>query len=185
MHIPKLSGAWLPRQRGDDGANGTLWLIPRRFRREPGQRALHGGDIVEGVHAVGARAEFTGRLRAPEEQLAYDGRFITTEIQDGARLVLELSNPCVSVYRRKSLLFEGVQGLTNLVLRKFHYWIAARFLITAGHQCIEGERVVLRGDDLLFYQRAKHAGLYGVEDHTLTVPQQRQHHTVDRRESPK
>ncbi len=60
------------------------------------QSGLHGGDIVEAVHAVSAAAEFSGGLRAAEEQEAEEGGFVPAEVEDGADAVLVLGDPGVA-----------------------------------------------------------------------------------------
>jgi hypothetical protein len=59
------------------------------------QAGLHGAEIVEGVHALGAGAEFAGRLRTAQEQDAENGDFVAIEVESFLQAVLVLGDAAV------------------------------------------------------------------------------------------
>ena len=49
---------------------------------------MDGVQVVERVEAIGARAEFAGRLRAAEEQDADQGGLVAMEVEDVGEAML-------------------------------------------------------------------------------------------------
>ena len=75
---------------------------------------MDGGEVVEGVEAVGAAAEFAGGLRAAEHEEAEDGGLVAAEVEDGADAVLVLGDAGVADGGDEGEIFEGVEGLADL-----------------------------------------------------------------------
>jgi hypothetical protein len=134
---------------------------------------LDGGDVVKGEEAVGATAKLAGGLRAPQHEEAKNGRLVAAEIEDGADAVLILGNAAVADGRCEGEVFEGVEGLADLVFGEVENGIAAGALVARVDESIEGEGIVLRGGDLFFDEGAEDAELDRVELHIYKVPQVR------------
>ena len=96
MGVAGLAGAGLA---GQDGGEGPVALLVASAGWAGGQAlegGLDGGEVVEGVEAVGAAAEFAGGLRAAEEEEAEDGGLVAAEVEDGADAVLVLGDAGVA-----------------------------------------------------------------------------------------
>ena len=141
-----------------------------------GGQAVEGGedgvDAVEGVEAVGTAAELAGGLRAAEDEEAEEGDLVAAEVEDGAEAVLVLGNAGVADRGDDVEVFEGVEGLANLVLGEIEDGIAAGALVAGADKRVERERIVLGGGDLLLDERAEDAELDGIEGrkHVSRVP---------------
>ena len=130
-----------------------------------------GGEVVEGVEAVGAAAEFARGLRAAQHEEAEDGGLVAAEVEDGADAVLVLGDAAVVDGGDEGEVVEGVERLADLVFGEFEHRVAAGALVAGVDECVQRERVVLRGGDLFFDERAEDADLDGVELHIYRVPQ--------------
>jgi hypothetical protein len=106
-----------------------------------GGEAVEGGedgvDAVEGVEAVGAAAEFAGGLGAAEDEEAEDGDLVAAEVEDGAEAVLVLGDAGVADRGDDVEVFEGVEGLADLVLGEIEDGIAAGALVAGGDEGVE------------------------------------------------
>jgi hypothetical protein len=89
--------AGLPRTRlaREDGGKGTGLIACFVGGCASGQAlesGLDGGEIIEGVEAVGTAAEFAGGLGAAEHEEAEDGGLVAAKIEDGADPMLVLGH---------------------------------------------------------------------------------------------
>jgi hypothetical protein len=134
---------------------------------------LNGGEVVEGEEAVGATAKLAGGLRAAEHEEAEDGSLVAAEVENGADAVLVLGDAAVADGGGKGEVFQGVEGLADLVFAEVENGIAARTLVARVDEGIEGEGIVLRRGDLFFDEGAEDAELDRVELHVYKVPQVR------------
>ena len=137
------------------------------------ERGLDLGEVVEREEAVGAAAEFAGGLRASEEEETEDGGLVAAEIEDGAGAVLVLGDAGVADGSDEGKLFEGVDGLADLIFGKVEDGVAAGALVARADEGVKGERVVLGSGDFLFDEGAENAELNGVKLHVYKVPQVR------------
>lgn len=167
MDVAGFAGAGLARKHKGERAGAGIWggWIGGFTMSEAFEGGLDGGNVVEAVEAVGTAAQFAGSLRAAEKQEAEDGRLVAAEIEDGAGTVLELGDAGVADRGGKSEIFEGVEGLTNLLLVQIEDGIAAGTLVAGGEKRIEGEGVDLGRGDLFFNESAENAELDGIERH--------------------
>ena len=129
------------------------------------ERGLHGGQVVEGVEAVGAAAELAGGLRAAEHQEAEDGGLVAAEVEHGADAVLVLGDAAVANQGDEGGVLEGVQRLTDLVLGEVEHGVAAGALVARVYQSVQREGIVLGCGDLFFDEGAEDTELDGVERH--------------------
>ena len=70
MGVAGLAGAGLAGQDGGEGAGFVAGCVGDGSGGQALEGGLDGGEIVEGVEAVGAAAEFAGGLRAAEYEEA-------------------------------------------------------------------------------------------------------------------
>ena len=122
-------------------------------------------EIVEGVEAVGAAAEFARGLGAAEHEEAENCGLVAAEVEDGADAVLVLGNASVADGSDEGEIFKGVEGLADLVFGEVQDGVAAGALVACVDQGVERERVVFGRGDLFFDERAEDAELDGVEMH--------------------
>ena len=116
-----------------------------------------GGEVVEGVHAVGAAAELAGGLGAAEEQEAEERGLVAAEVEYGADAVLVLGDAGVAVGSDEAVLFEGVEGLADLLFVEVEDGVAAGALVAGVEERVERERIVLGRSDLFFDESAEDA----------------------------
>jgi hypothetical protein len=134
---------------------------------------LDGGEIVKGEEAVGATAKLAGGLRASQHEEAENGRLVAAEIENGADAVLIFGDAAVADGGGEGEVFEGMEGLADLVFGEVEDGIAAGALVARVDESIEGEGIVLGRGDLFFDEGAEDAELDRVELHTYKVPQVR------------
>jgi hypothetical protein len=129
MGVAGLAGAGLAREDGGERDGGLAAGFGDGFVGTAGgqalKRRLDGGEIVEGVEAVGAAAEFARGLGAAEHEEAEDGGLVAAEVEDGADAVLVLGDAAVADRGDEGEVFEGVQGLADLVFCEVKDGIAA------------------------------------------------------------
>jgi hypothetical protein len=138
---------------------------------QPLEGGLDGGEVVEGVEAVGTAAEFAGGLGAAEHEQAENGGLIAAKVEDGADAVLVLGDAAVADGSDEGEVFEGVERLADLIFSEFEDGVAAGFLIAGVDESIEREGIVLGSGNLLFDEGAENSELGGVERHIYKVPQ--------------
>jgi hypothetical protein len=126
---------------------------------------LDGGEVVEGVEAVGAAAKFTGGLGAAEHEEAENGGLVAAEVENGADAVLVLGHAGVANRRDEGEVFERVKGLANLFFGEIEDRVAAGALIARIEEGVKGERIIFGRGDLFFDEGAENAELDGVEMH--------------------
>ena len=57
---------------------------------------LNGGEVVEGIEAIGPAAKFAGGLRATEKKETENGGLVAAQVQNGADAVLVLGDAGVA-----------------------------------------------------------------------------------------
>jgi len=129
----------------------------RRFAtHEQVDRGMDGVEVFEGVHALGASAEFTGRLRAAKKKNAEDGCFVAMKVVDVAETMLEFGDAGIAARRAcQSLIAEGAESVADFVFAQGHDRFAIGFLIACVDEGVERERIVLRSGDFFFDQGAE------------------------------
>jgi hypothetical protein len=128
------------------------------------ERGVDGVEIVELVQALGAGAEFAGRLRAAEKEHAEQGDFVAMEIVGVLEAMLELGDATVGGGgARKAVLIQRMEGLANGIFVEGCDGVAVRFLVAGVEESVEGERVVLRSGDLFFDEGAEDARFRGCQ----------------------
>ena len=135
-----------------------------------GQAVERGDHIFESfkmVHAIGAAAEFSGRLRAAKQQDADDGDLAAVEIEDLLQAVLELRHAAVGAAggSGEALFLQGRESVANCRFVERHHRLAIVLLIAGIDQRVQRERVVVRRGDVFFDQRAEDAGFDFGKDH--------------------
>src|SRR5690349_9017489 len=113
------------------------------------QAGLHGAQIVEGVHALGARAEFAGSLRAAEQQDAKNGDLVAIEIESFLEAVFVFGDAAVrgTDGADEGLAVERMEGLANGDFVESHDRLAIRLLVAGVDKGVQGERVVFGSSD--------------------------------------
>jgi hypothetical protein len=165
MGVAGLAGAGLAGQDGGEGAGFVAGCVGDGPGREALEGGLDGGEIVEGVEAVGTAAQLAGSLRAAEHEEAEDGGLVAAEVEDSADTVLVLGDAGVADRGDKCEIFEGVEGLTDLFFGEIEYGVAAGALVARVDQRVEREGVIFGRGDLFFDEGAQDAELMGREVH--------------------
>ena len=123
------------------------------------QCGLHGIEILEVVHTLGASAEFAGRLRAAEEEDAKNGDFVAVEIESFVEAMLVFGDAAVAAGGAgEELLAERAEGVADGVFIEGEDGFAIGFLVAGVEEGVEGERVVFRSGDFFFDEGAEDAG---------------------------
>jgi ornithine cyclodeaminase/alanine dehydrogenase-like protein (mu-crystallin family) len=177
MGIAGFAGAGLAGEDGGEGASGRAACLGAAgfFGGATGgealKRGLDGGQIVEGVEAVGAAAEFSRSLGAAKHEEAEDGGLVTAEVENGADSMLVFGDAGVADSGDQGEIFKGVEGLANLLLGKIEDGIATGALVARVDQGVEREWIVLRRGYLFFDEGAEDTELVSRELHDFRVPQ--------------
>jgi hypothetical protein len=128
------------------------------------QGGVDGVQIVEGVEAVGARAEFAGRLGTSEQEDADQGDLVAVEIEYVGKAMLEFGDAAVgSGGPGETFIGERMEGAADSVFVELHDRFAVRFLVGGVLECVQGERVVIRRGDFFFDEAAEDPGFGGGE----------------------
>ena len=133
---------------------------------------MDGVQVVERVHALGARSEFAWRLGATEEQDADQGGLVAMEIEDVGEAMLVFCDAAVGGGGAGEALFaEGVEGAADGVFVEIHHRLAIGFLVGGVLEGVEGERVIVGRGDFFFDEAAEDAGFGGreVESHLIMI----------------
>jgi hypothetical protein len=165
MSVTGFAGAGLAREDGGERAGFVAGCVGGGTGREAFEGGLDGGKVVEGIEAVGAAAEFAGSLRTAKHEKAEDGGLVAAEVKDGADAVLVLGDAGVADRGDEGEIFEGVEGLADLLFGEIEDGVAAGALVARVDQGVEGERIVLGRGDLFFDEGAEDAELDGIEVH--------------------
>ncbi len=125
----------------------------------------HIADLFEAVHALGAAAQFAGRLRTAQQQHADQRRFGAAEVERFAQPVLVLRDAPVGRARAagQAVVFKAVQRLAHIIFIEIHHRLAVRALIARVDQRVQRERVVVRRGYFFFDKCAQDAGFGGGE----------------------
>jgi len=86
MNVAGLLGAGLPGKNFDERGLALHQVL---------QAGLHGAQVVERMHALGAGAKFAGRLGAAKQQDAEDGDLVTIEVEGFLEPVFVLGDAAV------------------------------------------------------------------------------------------
>jgi hypothetical protein len=165
MGVAGFARAGLAREDNGKGAGRMIGFVGGRASGQALEGGLDGGEVVEGVEAVGAAAEFTGGLGAAEHEEAEDCRFVAAKIEDGADSMLVLGHAGFADRGDEGQVFKRMEGLANLFFGEVEDRVAAGALVACVEQSVEGERVVLWRGDLFFDERAQDSELMGREMH--------------------
>ena len=94
MGVARLASAGLAGKHDGERTSGfrSLGIGGGGAVGEALQGGVDGGEVVEGVQAVGAGSELAGSLRAAKKQEAEDGGLVAAEVEDGAGAVLVLGD---------------------------------------------------------------------------------------------
>ncbi len=150
MGVAHLFGAGLPGKNLDEGRLALHQVL---------QAGLHGAEIVEGVHAFGARAEFAGRLGAAQEQDTENGDFVAIEVEGFLQAVLVLGDATVrgADGADEGLLVQRMERLADGGLVQIHRGFAVRFLVAGIDEGVQGKRVIFGSGDFFFDEGAQYA----------------------------
>jgi len=165
MGVASLARAGLAWQHSGERAGFVVGCVGGGAGCETFQSGLNGGEVIEGVEAVRAAAEFAGGLRATQHEKTQDSGLVPSKIKDSTDAVLVLGDAGVTDRSDEGEVFEGVQGLAYLFFCEIKHGVAAGALITRVDQRIQRERIVFGRGDLFFDEGAEDAELDGVEAH--------------------
>jgi hypothetical protein len=174
MGVSRLARAGLARENRSERAGALIVnlivnLIAGFVGDGPGgeafKRGMHGAEVVEGVEAVGAAAQFPGSLGAAQHQEAEDRGLVAAKVEDGADAVLVLGYAGIADGGDESEILKAVESLTDLLFGKVENRITAGALIARVDQGVKGERVVLRRRNLFFDEGAEDTELMSRELH--------------------
>jgi hypothetical protein len=175
--VTGLAGAGLAGKDGGEWDGGLAAGLCAGFVGSACGQALEcgldGGEIVEREEAVGATAKLARGLGAAKHEEAENGRLVAAEIENGADAVLVLGDAAVADGGGEGEVFEGVEGLADLVFGEVEDGVAAGALVARVDEGVEGKGIVLRSGDLFFDEGAEDAELDRVELHIYKVPQVR------------
>jgi hypothetical protein len=123
-------GAGLP------GENFGEWRLALHQMIEAG---LYGAQVVERMHAFGARAEFARSLRTAQQQDAEDGDFVAIKVEGLLEAVFVLGDAAVRSAdgADQRLAVERMQGLADGSFVEIHHGFAIRFLVAGVDQGIQ------------------------------------------------
>jgi hypothetical protein len=166
MGVAGFARARLAREDGGQRTGGLMvGFVGGRASGQALEGGLDGGEVVEGVEAVGAAAEFTGGLWAAEHEEAKDGGLVAAKIEDGADPMLVLGDAGIADGGDESEVLKRMERLANLFFGEVENGVAAGALVARVKQSVEGKRVVLWRGDLFFDERAEDSELMGREMH--------------------
>src|SRR3989475_12968133 len=139
MGVARLFGAGLPGKILDEGRLALHQVL---------QAGLHGAEIVEGVHPLGARAEFAGRLGAAQEQDTENGDFVAIEVEGFLQAVLVLGDAAVrgADGADEGLLAQRMERLADGRFVEIRGGFPVRFLVASIDEAVQGERGIFRRD---------------------------------------
>jgi hypothetical protein len=166
MGVAGFARARLAREDGGQRAGGLIaGFVGGRASGQALEGGLDAGEVVEGVEAVGAAADFARGLRAAEHEEAENCRFVAAKVEDRADPMLVLGDAGIADGGDESEVFKRMERLTNLFFGEVENGVAAGALVASVKQSVEGKRVVLWRGDLFFDERAEDSELMGREMH--------------------
>jgi hypothetical protein len=169
VSVAGLAGTGLAGKDGGEGAGFVAGCVGGWSGCEALEAGLDGGEVIEGVEAVGTATEFAGCLGAAEHEETEDGGFVAAEVEDGADAVLVLRDAGVADRGDEGEVFKRVEGLADLFFGEIEDRVATGALVACVDQRIERERIVLGRSDLFFDEGAEDTELDGVEMHVYKV----------------
>jgi hypothetical protein len=165
MGVAGLTGAGLAGKDGGKGAGFVAGCVGGGTGGETFEGGLDGGEVVEGVEAVGAAAELAGGLGASKEEEAEDGGLVAAKVEDGADAMFVFGDAGIADGSYEGQVLEGMEGLADLLFGEIEDGVAAGALVAGVDQGIEREGVVFGRGDLFFDEGAEDAELDRVEVH--------------------
>ncbi len=129
------------------------------------ERLVHGGEVAEGVHALGALLELARRLCAAQHQHADNRLLAVLERQRFGEQVSILWRAAARAagQPREAAAFEAVQRVADRRLVVVDHGLAVRRLVARQAQRVQRQRVGIGRGALLFHQAAEHADLNRAE----------------------
>src|SRR5271165_7451213 len=119
---------------------------------------MHRLKILKFVQAFGASAQLAGRLRSAKQEDAKDGNFVAMKIVEFVHPVLVFRYAGIAAGAAdQRLISQGTYSLPNRRFVQREDRVAIRFLVAGVQQCVQRERIVLRGGDFFFDEAAKYA----------------------------
>jgi hypothetical protein len=157
MRVAGFLGARLPGKNFDERGLALHQVL---------QAGLHGAQVVEWMHALGAGAEFAGSLRAAQQQNAENGDFVTIEVEGFLETVLVLGDAAVrgADITDQGLSVQRMQSLADGGFVEIHDRIAVRFLVAGVDQGVQGKWIVFGSGDFFFDERAQDAAFDFVQE---------------------
>ena len=143
MYVAGLLGAGLPGKNLDERGLALHQVL---------QAGLHGAQVVERMHALGAGAKFAGGLRATQQQDTQDGDLVTIEVEGFLEAVLVLGDAAVrsADIADQGLSIQRMQGLADGRFVQVHDGIAIRFLVAGVDEGVQRKRIVFGSGDFFF-----------------------------------
>ena len=162
MCVTRLLGAGLARKNFDEWRLALHQVL---------QAGLHGAQVVERTHALGAGAKLAGSLRAAQEQDAENGDLVAIEVEGFLEAMLVLGDAAVrgADGTDQGLPVERMQGLADGGFVEIHDGIAIRFLVAGVDKGVEGERIVFGSSDFFFDEGAQDAAFDFVQENVHGV----------------
>jgi hypothetical protein len=105
------------------------------------------------------QAQFGGRLRAAQQQHGEQGDSLAGHAQHAVQVVLETRNAAAAAFEHKAQMFEVFDCAQHFGFAHVHDRRARSFLVAAGGQRIERQRIGVRHRVLFLDQHADDAGL--------------------------
>src|SRR5438876_12312445 len=86
MRVARLLGAGLARKNFDEGRLALYQVL---------KAGLHGAEVIERMHALGAGAKLAGSLRTAQQQNAKNSDFVAIEVEGFLKAVFVLGDAAV------------------------------------------------------------------------------------------
>src|SRR5262249_23717681 len=98
-------------------------------------------EVVDLLHAAGARAQLALRLRAAQQQLAEDGDLDLIDVPGVVQRVPPALDAAAGDLDDQAALLQARQRVLDIVLTQEHHRLAVALLVAAGHQRVEAHRI--------------------------------------------
>src|SRR5882724_1304683 len=148
MRVARFLSAGLPGKNFDEWGLALHQVL---------QAGVHGAEIVEGVHTLGAGPEFAGRLRTAQEQDAENGDFVAIEVEGFLEAVFVLGDAAIrgTDGADEGLTVQRMQRLPDGRFVETHCGFAVRFLVASIDEGVQREWVIFGSGDLFFDEGAQ------------------------------
>jgi len=157
VRVARLLGARLARKNFDERRLALHQVL---------KAGLHGAEVVERMHALGAGANLAGGLRTAQQQNAKNSDFVAIEVEGFLEAVFVLGDAAVrgADGADQGLSVERMQGLADGSFVEVHDRIAIRFLVAGVDEGVERERIVFGSSDFFFDEGAQDAAFDFVQE---------------------